>query len=60
MSAPDRGAMLDQALSVRRQCALVGVARSLLGAKAGQRQSVALIRRSTNCSPRDPFSARAG
>jgi len=44
MSAPDRRAMLDRAdraaLSVRRQCALLGVARSGVyrAPKPGQRQ----------------------
>ena len=50
MSAPDRRAMLDRAdkaLSVRRQCALVGVARSGVdrARKPANDNSVALMRR---------------
>jgi putative transposase len=50
MSAPDRRAMLDRAdkaLSVRRQCALVGVARSGVyrARKPANDKSVALMRR---------------
>src|SRR6476660_9688632 len=50
MSAPDRRAMLDradQALSLRRQCALLGVARSGVyrPAKPANDNAVALMRR---------------
>ena len=65
MSAPDRRAMLDRAdrtLSLRRQCALLGVARSGVyrPRKPANDNDAALMRGSTNYSPRGPFSARAG
>ena len=65
MSAPDRRAMLDRAdksLSVRRQCALLSVGRSGVyrARKPANDNDGALMRRSTNCSRRGPFSARAG
>ena len=47
MSAPDRRAMVERSgkdLSVRRQCALVGVARSGISAQAVAARHLAVIR----------------
>ena len=65
MSAPDRRAMLDRAdkaLSLRRQCALVGVARSGVyrARKPANDNGVALMRRIDELFTAWPFSARAG
>ena len=57
MSAPDRRAMLDRAdraLSVRRQCALLGLA-----VKPANDNDAALIRRIDEVFAAWPFSARA-
>ena len=63
MSAPDRRAMLDRAdtaLSVRRQCALLSVARSGVyrAAKPANDNDAELMRRIDELFTR--FSARAG
>ena len=65
MSAPDRRAMLDradEALSVRRQCALLSVARSGVyrAAKPANDNDAALMRRIDELFTDAPFSARAG
>ena len=60
MSAPDRRAMLDradEALSVRRQCALLGVARSGVyrAAKPANDNDAALMRRIDELFTERPF-----
>jgi putative transposase len=64
MSAPDRRSMLDRAdrtLSLRRQCALLGVARSGVSRpRKRDDDNAALMRRIDEPFTAWPFSARAG
>ena len=63
MSAPDRRAMVEQPgkdLSVRRQCALVGVARSGVyrPKPVAEADDLAVIAASTNCISNSRSTAR--
>ena len=65
MSAPDRTMLLDPAhpiLSIRRQCGLLGLARSGVyrPARIANDDELAIRRRWTSCSCSGRSSARAG
>jgi putative transposase len=65
MSAPDRTAKLDRdhpSLSVRRQCTMLGIARSGIYRlpRATNDDDLALLRRIDDCSRAGRFWARVG